>query len=251
MNRREWIRLSALAAGFSAVNPVMAGFDFGTVLSAGQDLVKSESITDAELKEQFDQMTVSMDAQNNVAPANSAYARRLGKLTSGLSTYDGMRMNFKVYQTNQINAFAMANGTIRVYSGLMDQFNDDEVRYVIGHEMGHVKKGHSKARMQAALRTSAFRKAVSASNSNAGKVASSELIGGLFEKVIVAQHSQSNENEADDYAMGFMKAKRYNPQSCVTALEKIAALSGGGSSSFVSTHPAPKDRAERLRAQLG
>jgi putative metalloprotease len=250
MNRREWIRLSILASGFSAVNPVWAGFDLGLAIGAGQDLIKAETISDADLKAYFDQVTKSMDAQNQVAPANNAYAKRLGKLTSGLTTYDGFGMNFKVYQTDQINAFAMANGTIRVYSGLMDQFNDDEVRYVIGHEMGHVKKGHSKARMQAALRTSALRKAVAANDSNIGRLAQSQL-GGLFEKVVVAQHSQSNENEADDYALKFMQAKRYNAQSCVTALEKLAALSGGGASSFTSTHPSPKDRAQRLREQLG
>jgi putative metalloprotease len=158
-------------------------------------------------------------------------------------------MNFKVYLTDQINAFAMANGTIRVYSGLMDKFTDDEVRYVIGHEIGHVKSGHSKAHMQAALRTSALRKGVESSNTKAGALASTEL-GDLFEKVISAQHSQSNEREADDYALKFMRDRKYNPEACVTALEKLDELSGGSSSSFLSTHPAPKDRAARLRKQL-
>lgn len=249
MHRRDLMALAALASGISAVSPVWAQFNFGKALEAGQDLVKAESITDEELKKYFDQVAEQMDSQSTVAPASNAYAKRLTKMVAGLQTHDGLRLNFKVYVTPQINAFAMANGTIRVYSGLMDQFSDDEVRYVIGHEIGHVKAGHSKSRMQAALRTSALRKGVQSSNTRAGALASTEL-GDLFEKVINAQHSQSNEREADDYALKFMKAKKYNAQACVTALEKLAALSGDASSSFLSTHPAPKDRAARMRQQL-
>ena len=249
MDRRKLLTLVTLASGVSAVSPVWAQFDLGKMLDAGKDLAKSESLSDEELKSTFDQMSAEMDSQNQVAPAGNPYAKRLTKLTSGLGTHDGLKMNFKVYLTPEINAFAMANGTIRVYSGLMDKFTDDEVRYVIGHEIGHVKAGHTKARIQTALRTSALRNAVASSNSKAGAIASSQL-GDLFEKVVRAQHSQSNEREADDYAMGFMKAKRYDSKACVTALEKLAAMSGGDSTSFLSTHPSPKERADRMKTQV-
>lgn len=249
MDRRKLLTLVTLASGVSAVSPVWAQFDLGKMLDAGKDLAKSESLSDEELKSTFDQMSAEMDSQNQVAPAGNPYAKRLTKLTSGLGTHDGLKMNFKVYLTPEINAFAMANGTIRVYSGLMDKFTDDEVRYVIGHEIGHVKAGHTKARIQTALRTSALRNAVASSNGKAGAIASSQL-GDLFEKVVRAQHSQSNEREADDYAMGFMKAKRYQSAACVTALEKLAAMSGGDSTSFLSTHPSPKERADRMKTQV-
>lgn len=169
MDRRKLLTLVTLASGVSAVSPVWAQFDLGKMLDAGKDLAKSESLSDEELKSTFDQMSAEMDSQNQVAPAGNPYAKRLTKLTSGLGTHDGLKMNFKVYLTPEINAFAMANGTIRVYSGLMDKFTDDEVRYVIGHEIGHVKAGHTKARIQTALRTSALRNAVASSNGKAGK----------------------------------------------------------------------------------
>lgn len=250
MERRHMLTLTALASGMSAVSPVWAQLNFGKILEAGQDLVKAEAITDEELKGYFDQMTSQMDQQNQVAPGSNPYAQRLSKMVAGLQNYDGLRLNFKVYVTPQVNAFAMANGTIRVYSGLMDQFSDDEVRYVIGHEIGHVKSGHSKARMQAALRTSALRKGVQSTNTRAGILANTE-IGDLFEKVVNAQHSQANEREADDYALGFMRNRKYNAKACVTALDKLATLTGETSSSFLSTHPSPKDRADRLRDQVG
>lgn len=54
------------------------------------------------------------------------------------------------YNSRVVSIITMANGTVRVFAGLMDLMTDDEVRYVIGHEIGHIKAGHSKARMKAA-----------------------------------------------------------------------------------------------------
>jgi putative metalloprotease len=112
-----------------------------------------------------------------------------------------------------------------------------------------VQAGHAKARIQTALRASAFRKAVAATDGKAAALAESQL-GELFESVIRAQHSQSNEREADDRALQFMKTKKYSPQACVSALEKLDAMSGGAGASWLSTHPSPKERAQRMREQL-
>jgi hypothetical protein len=72
-------------------------------------------------------------------------------------------------------------------------------------------------------------------------------------KVIVAQHSQANEKEADDYALNFLKTKGYQPMGAVSALDKLAAMSAGhrDSAPWLSTHPAPDVRAKRMRKQLG
>ncbi len=67
-----------------------------------------------------------------------------------------MDPNIAAYLTRDVNAFAMADGTIRVYSGLLDLMTDDEVRYVmIGHEIGHVALGRVKSATKAACATTA------------------------------------------------------------------------------------------------
>ncbi len=48
---------------------------------------------------------------------------------------------------------------VRVYSGLMDVMNDNEVEGVLGHEMGHVALGHTRKAMQVAYATVAARTA--------------------------------------------------------------------------------------------
>lgn len=248
MNRRDMLRQCLLALGVSMAGPVSA-FDLGRAIGAAKDLAGAATLSDEDIANYCAQLRDEQDAQHEVAPAGSKYGKRLAKLTQGLDTHDGMKLNFAVYMTEEVNAFAMADGTVRLYSGLMDKMSDDEIRYVVGHEMGHVKSGHSRKRMQVAMASGGLREALAASGGDQAALADSQL-GELFEKVVRAQHSQGNENEADDYAMAFMKKKSYDPQACVTALEKLDAMSGGRDSSWLSTHPAPKERAARMRAQL-
>lgn len=249
MDRREAMRRGLAVLGISAMGPASA-FDLGNALGAAKSLAGAATISDKDLNAYFAQMSDESDKEHQVAAPGSAYGKRLATLTSGLAKHDGLNLNFKVYIKNEVNAFAMGNGTVRLYSGLLDQMTDDEVRYVIGHEVGHVKAGHSKKRMQLALTASGLRSAAAATDSKVGAMASSQ-IGDLFEKVVRAQHSQSNENEADDYALKFMKAKKYAPMAAVTALEKLDKLAGGGGGGWMSTHPAPAERAKRLRSQIG
>ena len=249
MNRRKAI-VTVPGLVILASYPNLAGaLDLGGALGAAKDAVKAATLTDNEVRSYAAQMASYSDRQAKIAPAGNKYATRLAGITSGLTEDNGLRLNFKCYLTPEVNAFAMADGTIRFYSGLMDMMTDDELRYVVGHEMGHIKHGHTKARMQTALAASATQKGIAASNTRAAGLADSQL-GDLIVKVVRAQHSQGNEREADDYAMQFMSRRKYDRKACVTALEKLVKLSGGGGTSWLSTHPSPKERAERMRKQL-
>ena len=250
MNRREAIvAIPGLVIVSSIPNPALAGFDIGGAIGAATDAAKAATLTDGQMRQYASQMAAYSDKQAKIAPADSPYGKRLAGLSSGLTEDAGMKLNYKCYVTKEVNAFAMADGTIRLYSGLMDMMTDDELRYVIGHEMGHVKNGHTKKRMQTALTASAAQKGVAASGTRAAGLADSQL-GDLIVQVVRAQHSQGNEREADDYAMQFMSKRKYDRKACVTALEKLVKMSGGGATSWLSTHPSPAERAERMRKQL-
>jgi metalloprotease len=250
MKRRQLITaIPGLVVMGSSFNLAHAGFDIGGALNAATDVGKAATLTDDQMRATASQMAAYSDRQNKVAPAGSAYATRLAGLSSSLTEDAGLKLNFKCYMTREVNAFAMADGTIRLYSGLMDMMTDDELRYVIGHEMGHVKNGHTRKRMQTALAASAAQKGVAASGSRAAGLADSQ-VGDLIVQVVRAQHSQGNEREADDYAMQFMSRRKYDRKACVTALEKLVRMSGSGGTSWLSTHPSPAERADRMRKQV-
>lgn len=213
---------------------------------AAMDAVKAATLSDAEVAEVARAAAAEMDSNNKVATPKDKYGVRLAKLTQGLDNEDGMNLNFKAYLVRDVNAFAMADGTVRVFAGLMDLMTDDEIRFVIGHEVGHAKLGHSKKALQTAYAASAARKAASASGGAVvAGLAKSEL-GKLGEELVNAQFSQSQENEADAYGVEFMKRHGYNLSAAITAMQKLNA-SGGGEHSMLSSHPSSEERITKLK----
>lgn len=221
--------------------------DISTATDAGLDAVKALTLSDKDVQEIAVISAQNADKQHKVAPPDNKYAKRLNGLVAQYYEEGNLKFNYAVYISPEVNAFAMADGTIRVNSGLMDMLNDGELRFVIGHEMGHVVKNHIRKKIQLGYAASAVRKAVASQNSTAGEVARS-IAGTLAETLMNAQFSQLEEKEADDYGLVFLKRKKFSTPDAVSALRKIAKLSKGHS--FLSSHPDPEKRADRLQAQL-
>jgi putative metalloprotease len=236
--RLALVLLLVLAAGEAAA------IDLGKALGGGLTAAKGLSISDEDVRAAADRACAWMDAHNAVAPAGNAYAKRLVRLTAGVSSEDGIRLDYKVYLVRDVNAFAMANGCVRVFAGLMDKASDDEIRGVLGHEIGHAKLGHTKAKMKTAYLARAARQGAAASGGAAGQIAESDL-GGFAEEVVNAQFSQKEESEADVYGYHFMVRHRFDPAAMVSLFKKVP--SGGG---LMSSHPASPDRAAKIQALI-
>ncbi len=224
-----------------------AGMNVGGMADAGMTAFKAGSLSDQDIKTMANGACTDSDSKNQIAPNNSNYSKRLTKIMAGLKD-SGVPVQAKVYLTKDVNAWAMANGCVRVYSGLMDMMNDDEVRGVLGHEIGHVVLGHSKSKMQVAYATSAARTALASVGGTVGTLSSSQL-GDLTEGFVNAQFSQKEESAADDFSFDLLKKNGANREALATSFEKLAKLDGGSSSMF-SSHPGSKDRADHIRSRI-
>jgi putative metalloprotease len=247
--------LDALTSVASAVPGGSAlsggGTKTGNLLDAAKDVAKAADVSDEDVKKMASAFAKQSDLENKVAPSDSIYTKRLAKLTRNLTNYDGMKLDYKVYMSEQVNAFAMADGTVRVYSGLMDLMNDDELRFVIGHEIAHVKLGHSTAAYKAAYLSSAAIKtgAAAAANSKTGSAVLSlggDQLKAIGQKVLTSAHSRGQESDADAYSVAFMKKNKIPTKAAASALLKLAKGSGGRSASLLSSHPDPADRAAKV-----
>lgn len=167
MNMMKIKTLAASAVVALAVATAGCGsqMDMGRLGSALQKGSQAMSLSNAQVQQYVRSAVQQMDAQNKVAPASSAYTKRLNKLTSNMKSINGTPLNFKVYVTSDINAFACADGSVRVYTGIMDMMTDDELLGIIGHEIGHVANEDSKDAFKQALINSALSDAIGAADS--------------------------------------------------------------------------------------
>ncbi|TXK26528.1 M48 family metallopeptidase [Ottowia sp. GY511] len=237
-------------AGCSATGGSGSGVSADGKVGAVLDMAKAVTVSEDELKNASLQLRAAEDKQARVAPPKNKYAQRLERLTRKHQNEDGMTLNYKVYLSPQVNANATPDGSIRVYSGLMDLMNDQEMLGIIGHEIGHVKLGHSMSAMRTAYMASAGRKAAASSRGAGGALAASEL-GEMGEALVNSQFSQSQETSSDDYGLAFMKKHGYNVKAMESAFRKLEAQRNGKKASamenMMSTHPDPGARADRMR----
>lgn len=221
-------------------------WDSGQLSNAMGNAMTAASITDAQIVELCRQSTAKLDKSNTIE--NGPYAARLRKLVSSVNV-DGLPLNFKVYKTDDVNAFASADGSVRVYTGLMDIMTDDELIAVLGHEIGHVKLQHVKSSIKKAYMTSAARDVVNAAGT-VGAI-SQTLVGDIAETLANSQFSQKHEYEADEFGFQFAIDNGHDPYSMYKALAKLSNLYAGGQSSSVakmfSSHPDSQKRAEKMK----
>jgi putative metalloprotease len=232
---------------FFVVLALAAGCKVGALGEAGADLFTAVTVSNDELIQVSQQMRAQGDAEAKVAPRNNRYAQRLDRLTRKHLNEDGLALNFKVYITGDVNANATADGSIRVYSGLMDRMTDNDLLVILGHEIGHVQDGDSLDKIRTAYTASAVRKGASAAGGVAGALSDS-VLGDLLETVLNAQFSQSQESDADLYGYAFMKKYGYDTKAAVSALKKLDSL--GASGGITASHPNSASRAEAIQARI-
>lgn len=231
--------------------PVYAQFNSKKVAGSATKTLQAVTLTDQQMAEYVKESVEWMDKNNPVSADDSPYTIRLKKLTENLNDADGIPLNFKVYEVIDVNAFACPDGSVRVFSSLMDIMNDDELLGIIGHEIGHVMKHHSKKAFRTQLLSDAMKDAIASTGSKAAALTESQL-GALGSSLIDAKFSQKQEKEADDCGYDFLKANGRNPWGMVMAFEKFLEMEGqnNAKSSYItkmfSSHPETVDRIKRM-----
>ena len=239
------------------VSVTKAQFNFQKVLSAGMKTLQAATLSDAQIEQYVGEYIRQSDSVNTVCGPDDPYTVRLERITKSFNNKDGI--NIKVYRTEDVNAFACADGSVRVYSGLMDIMSDEEILGVVGHEIGHVRNKDTKDAFRNALLTSALRDGIASAGGKVARLTDSQL-GDLGEALMSARYSQKQEYAADQYGYEFLKSHGVNPWAMALSFEKLKKMEeemGGNKSSKVqqlfSTHPDIEARtkvmAERATAE--
>ena len=168
------------------------------------------------------------------------------KWNSRASTW---KWEINLLKSNQINAFCMPGGKIAFYSGIIEnlKLSDDEIAIVMGHEMSHALREHSRARLAQQAATNIGASLLSrifgfGDAGNAVLSASASLIGLRF--------SRDDETEADAVGLELAARAGYDPRAGITLWQKMQTSRSGGPPQWLSSHPADGDRVAEIQRHL-
>lgn len=228
-----------------------------------QFLLVSDSMAVSQSAAAYTQMMADLDKKKQIE-TGTPRAEKVKQITDRLVQQavrvrpDAKSWKWEVQVINDpktVNAFCMAGGKMAIYTGMWEKLKatDDEIAQVMGHEIAHALADHTRERMSIAM-TSAVATtaaAIAISSRDSGPGAGLALTGAQLAAVLAIQlpNSRESESEADQIGIEIAARAGYDPKAAVTLWEKMGK-EGGGPPEFLSTHPAPQNRAARL-AELG
>jgi predicted Zn-dependent protease len=206
--------------------------------------------------EAFDQMKgetpVSRDP--DVQERLEAIGRRIVPVTG--SRIPAEEWEFVVFDTEELNAFALPGGRVGFYKGILRLMeNDAQVATVMGHEIAHVNARHGAERIGTEQMTNLGLEALSEAL-EIGQVRYSDQIGAALglgaQYGILLPYSRSHELETDRLGLTYMAEAGYDPAEAITFWQNFAreASTGPGLPAFLSTHPADRTRIAQLEKLL-
>lgn len=250
----SWLLLAVLTAGcqqISTTAPGMVG-----VTRKQTMLVSGQEVNQASAQAYQQQMRAARE--QGMLNNNAVLTRRVRSISqrliarTGFFRPDALRWHWEVnvVQSPEMNAYAMAGGKIAVYSGLVQKLSltDDELAAVIGHEIAHALREHSRE------------KASQAQMQQLG-IGLLGVVGGLnrdqlglanraADIAFSLPYSRNMESEADTVGLELMARAGYDPRAAVSVWQKMQRTGQSGGPGFLSTHPDAGQRIQSINAQL-
>ena len=257
--KKGLLGLLAVTLSAAAIAPIAGCSSTTNAGAVGADrkqllLVSSEEIL--QLSNQAYLETINAARAKGKLDTNYAQVQRLRRIANHLIPQtavlrpDATSWDWKVHAItdNQINAYVMPGGKIIFYTGIIERLNltDAEIAAIMGHEMAHALREHSREKASHGVATSsAIGIAASALGLSSGQA---QLVGLAGDLGLNLPHSRTQEAEADRIGLELMARAGYNPNAAISLWQKMQASGGGSVPQFLSTHPNSANRISNLQA---
>ncbi|NOY79703.1 MAG: M48 family metallopeptidase [Kiritimatiellaeota bacterium] len=178
--------------------------------------------------------------------------RRVGQALSRAAARPDFNWEFRVFESDQANAFCLPGGKVGVYSGLFKYVaNDAELAAVVGHEIGHAIARHGGERMTQAMLLDLGALGLSMAVKGRPEEQRARWLAaytGLSTVGVVLPFSRRQEYSADEIGLMLMAKAGYDPEAAIEFWRKFAAKQKTPAvAEFLSTHPLDNKRLQRLR----
>jgi len=166
----------------------------------------------------------------------------------------GYRFRFRVLADRRtVNAFALPGGPVFITRALYDRLQDEaQLAGVLGHEIGHVVGRHAAEQIAQSQLFQGLAGAIGvAASDEYGRGQQAAVLAQVVSQLIQLRYGREDELEADRLGVRFVADAGYDPRSLVRVMDILEAASRGGRPpEFLSTHPDPGNRRQRIRQAI-
>lgn len=235
---------AALIAPLGAIALVLSGCETAPVTQRQQLILVPDNEAMKLGADAYQQILSKSKVSND--PRLNTIVRRVGSRIARVA--DGPRMNweFNVLEDETPNAFALPGGKVGVNTGLFKVArNEAQLAAVMAHEVAHAVARHSAERMSRQILVETGLKAAGATSEFAAR--NIQILAQAATLGLVLPFGRDQEAEADEIGLMYMARAGYDPRAAVDLWRNFAKLGNGRTPEFLSTHPAPGNRIQRLQ----
>lgn len=175
----------------------------------------------------------------------------IGARLSEVSDRNDVKYRFFVIADNELNAVSLPGGYIYVNKGLMDALDNDELAFVVGHEIGHVAARHAVKKIQAGM---AYQMLLSLAFAGLGNSGSQDIAQSVNTAYNLIQLGYSREDEylSDKLGVKYAFKAGFNPRASLSSLAKLKTNEGANINvmGYLRTHPYVDDRIKALKVYI-
>jgi len=254
--RRAFLKLGGIAATAAAM-PAWAQVEVGEA-SRLRHLIPAEDLEKAA-EQQYAELLQQAKTKGVLVASSNAQSQRLQRIASALipHTYAwnerARQWNWAValIRSDDVNAFCMPGGKIAFFTGIIDKLKltDDEIAMIMGHEMAHALREHSREQL---AKNSATSIGISLGAQLLGLGDMGNYAARLGGQLLSLRFSRNDESDADLVGLEIAARAGYNPKASVTLWQKMGNATGSGANglAFLSTHPSGPERIRELERNV-
>ena len=183
-----------------------------------------------------------------------AYVRSIGARLAKAAPGPRYPYSFTVANYREINAFALPGGPRWITRGVLQAAtNESQVAGVLAHEIAHLAQRHPAQQTSNAIVANLGLSALSALLGNVGGAGAARTAAGLGTNLWFLKFSRDDEAEADRVGLQILRRSGWDGRGMIELFEILKREQGrnaGAVETFLSSHPAPQERLNALRAEV-
>jgi len=202
--------------------------------------LKEAGISEAELKKQADKDIAKMDKDQDIV--DDQYHQDLMKVMKKIPLPNGLKLDVQVYWSPYLYVFTLANGAIRVNHGVIEKLSDDELLFVMAHEVAHLISGDYLKSHRNEHNMHAFEKMLNMGGESMGSM-SNGVLAGVTSEMRKSRFQKHEEYNADEFSMKVLRKNGVPRKAAEDALELLMYLDAP----ILKMHPTGYERLRNIK----